>query len=134
MIGRRFCSAALNFSGNRFVCTFMIDTNEKTSGWNKCLAAGFLRRRICADSVLSKAKSSCAGVLDGGAVQSQCVALLGRHAILRLDVVGDLGVLPRACAQREVSFLAGPDVQLVADQIRCDARQQIRRLFGVDNA
>lgn len=125
---------SFEFCGNRFVCTFMIDTNEKTSGWNKCLAAGFLRRRICADSVLSKAKSSCAGVPGRGAVQSQCVALLGRHAILRLDVVGDLGVLPRACAQREVSFLAGPDVQLVADQIRCDARQQIRRLFGVDNA
>ena len=125
---------SFEFCGNRFARTFMIDTNEKTSGWNKCLAAGFLRRRICADSVLSKAKSSSAGVLDRGALQSQCVALLGRHAILRLDVVGDLGVLPRACAQREVSFLAGPDVQLVADQIRCDPRQQIRRLFGVDNA
>lgn len=126
---------SFEFCGNRFVCTFMIDTNEKTSGWNKCLAAGFLRRRICADSSFCpRIKRGCAGVPGRGDLQSQCVALLGRHAILRLDVVGDLGVLPRACAQREVSFLAGPDVQLVADQIRCDARQQIRRLFGVDNA
>ena len=47
---------SFDFCGNRFVCTFMIDTNAKTSGWNECLAAGFLRRRICADadSVLSK--------------------------------------------------------------------------------
>lgn len=112
----------------------MIDTNEKTSGGTNALPLAFCAEGCAQILFCPKAKSGCAGVLGGGALQSQCVALLGRHAILRLDVVGDLGVLPRACAQREVSFLAGPDVQLVADQIRCDARQQIRRLFGVDNA
>ena len=126
---------SFEFCGNRFACAFY-DTNAKTSGWNECLAAGYLRRRICAKSLFLQRPRAAAQTFLAGwrALQSQRVALLGRHAILRLNVVGDLGVLPRACAQREVSFLAGPDVQLVADQVRCDARQQIRRLFGVDNA
>ena len=45
------------------------------------------------------AKSGCAGVLDGGAVQSQSIPLFGRHAVFRLDVVGDLGILPCTRAQ-----------------------------------
>lgn len=80
------------------------------------------------------AKSSCAGVLDGGAVQSQSIPLFGRHAVFRLDVVGDLCILPRTRAQREVALLTAPDIELMADQIRRDARQQIRRLLRVDNA
>ena len=66
--------------------------------------------------------------------KSQSIPLFGRHAVFRFDVVGDLGILPRTCAQREVALLTAPDIELMADQIRRDARQQIRRLFRVDNA
>jgi len=44
---------SFEFCGNRFVCTFMIDTNEKTSGLNGCFAAGFfIRREITTDPAL----------------------------------------------------------------------------------
>ena len=61
--------------------------------------------------------------------KSQSIPLFGRHAVFRFDVVGDLGILPRTCAQREVALLTAPDVEFVADQIRRDARQQLRRLL-----
>ena len=66
--------------------------------------------------------------------KSQSIPLFGRHAVFRLDVVGDLCILPRTRAQREVALLTAPDIELMADQIRRDARQQIRRLLRVDNA
>ena len=49
-------------------------------------------------------------------------------------MIGDLGILPRALAQREVAVLTAPDVQLVQNKIRRYARQKLRRLLGFDNA
>lgn len=53
--------------------------------------------------------------------KSQSIPLFGRHAVFRLDVVGDLCILPRTRAQREVALLTAPDIELMADQIRRDA-------------
>ena len=63
---------------------------------------------------------------------SQRGALLGAHAVLGLYMVGDLGVLPRTFAQREIAVLAAPDVKLVDNEICCYAREKLRRLLGLD--
>ena len=58
--------------------------------------------------------------------KSQSIPLFGRHAVFRFDVVGDLGILPRTCAQREVISDRDEPVEQLPDALKVIVR--VRKL------